>query len=167
MLKATSGVNFNHIVYQGEGPLTTAILGGHIQWTTMGMAAVREHLRAGRVRALAVVSDTPVPTLENVPLITATSADYKKFLPWGPFYGVFVKKETPDAVKKALVDAFQKGLKDPKAQEFIANFGSVYMGISGAEAEKFLKQWQSTTTWLLQDAGATKFSPEKFGIPKP
>lgn len=167
MLKATSGVNFNHIVYQGEGPLTTAILGGHIQWTTMGMAAVREHLRAGRVRALAVVSDTPVPTLENVPLITATSADYKKFLPWGPFYGVFVKKETPDAAKKALVDAFQKGLKDPKAQEFIANFGSVYMGISGAEAEKFLKQWQSTTTWLLQDAGATKFSPDKFGIPKP
>jgi tripartite-type tricarboxylate transporter receptor subunit TctC len=167
MLKATSGVNFNHIVYQGEGPLTTAILGGHIQWTTMGMAAVREHLRAGRVRALAVVSDTPVPTLESVPLITATSADYKKFLPWGPFYGVFVKKETPDAIKKTLVDAFQKGLKDPKAQEFIANFGSVYMGISGAEAEKFLKQWQSTTTWLLQDAGATKFSPEKFGIPKP
>jgi len=167
MLKATSGVTFNQIVYQGEGPLTTAILGGHIQWTTMGMAAVREHLRAGRVRALAVVSDAPVPTLENIPLITATSADYKKFLPWGPFYGVFVKKETPDAVKKALVDAFQKGLKDPKAQEFIANFGSVYMGISGAEAEKFLKQWQSTTTWLLQDAGATKFSPDKFGIPKP
>jgi tripartite-type tricarboxylate transporter receptor subunit TctC len=90
MLKATSGVTFNQIVYQGEGPLTTAILGGHIQWTTMGMAAVREHLRAGRVRALAVVSDTPVPTLESVPLITATSADYKKFLPWGPFYGVFV-----------------------------------------------------------------------------
>ena len=167
MLKATSGVTFNHIVYQGEGPLTTAILGGHIQWTTMGMAAVREHLRAGRVRPLAIVSDTPVPGLEEVPLITATSADYKKFLPWGPFYGVFVKKEAPDAVKKALVDAFQKGLKDPKAQEFIANFGSIYMGISGAEAEKFLKQWQSTTTWLLQDAGATKFSPDKFGIPKP
>ena len=167
MLKATSGVTFNHIVYQGEGPLTTAILGGHIQWTTMGMAAVREHLRAGRVRPLAIVSDTPVPGLEEVPLITATSADYKKFLPWGPFYGVFVKKEAPDAVKKALVDAFQKGLKDPKAQEFIANFGSIYMGISGAEAEKFLKQWQSTTTCLLQDAGATKFSPDKFGIPKP
>ena len=41
------------------------------------------------------------------------------------------------------------------------------MGISGEEAEKFLKKWQSITTWALQDAGATKFSPEKFGIPKP
>ncbi len=167
MLKATSGVTFNHITFQGEGPMTAAILGGHIQWTTMGMAAVREHLRAGRVRALAAVSEVPVPTLENVPLITATSAEYKKYLPWGPFYGVFVKKETPDAAKKVLVDAFQRGLNDPKAQEFIKNFGSVYMGIYGAEAEQFLKKWQSVTTWLLQDAGATKFSPDKFGIPKP
>lgn len=167
MMKATSGVEFNHIVFQGEGPLTSAILGGHVQWSTFGMAACREHLRAGRMRALAVVSDEPVPTLETVPLITATSADYRKFLPWGPFYGVFVKKEAPDAVKKVLVDAFKKGLADPKAQEFIKNFGSIYMGISGAEANQFLKKWQSTTCWLLQDAGATKFSPDKFGIPKP
>src|SRR4030043_880174 len=61
MMKATSGVAFNDIVFQGEGPLTTAILGGHVQWSTFGMAACREHLRAGRMRALAVVSDTPVP----------------------------------------------------------------------------------------------------------
>lgn len=167
MMKATSGVTFNDIVFQGEGPLTTAMLGGHVQWSTFGMAACREHLRAGRMRALALVSDTPVPGLEAVPLITATSADYRKYLPWGPFYGVFVKKETPDAVKKTLVDAFKKGVEDPKAQEFIKNFGSIYMGISGAEAERFLNKWQSVTTWLLQDAGATKFSPEKFGIPKP
>ncbi len=86
------------------------------------------------MRALAVVSEVPIEGLENVPLITATSADYKKFLPWGPFYGVFVKKETPDAAKKALVDAFKKGVGDPKAQEFIKNFGSIYMGISGDEA---------------------------------
>ena len=145
----------------------TALLGGHVQMTVLGMAECREHLRAGRIRALAVVSDEPVPEITEVPLITATSAEYKKYLPWGPFYGVFVKKETPDAVKKILVDAFQKGGSDPKLREFIANFGSIYMGISGAEAERYLKKLQSITTWALQDAGATKFSPEKFGIPKP
>jgi tripartite-type tricarboxylate transporter receptor subunit TctC len=167
MFKAINGVTFNQIVYPGEGPSTTAMLGGHIQWTTVGLAAAREHIRAGRVRALALVSDTPVSGLEDVPLITSASPDYKKFLPWGPFYGVFVKKDTPDAVKKVLVDAFDKGLKDSKAQEFIKNFGSIYMGIYGAEADVFLNKWQSVTTWLLQDAEATKFSPEKFGIPKP
>jgi len=167
MFKAINGVTFNQIVYPGEGPSTTAMLGGHIQFTTVGLAAGREHIRAGRVRALALVSDTSIPGLEDVPLITSASPGYKKFLPWGPFYGVFVKKDIPDAVKKVLVDAFDKGIKDPKAQEFIKNFGSIYMGIYGAEADVFLNKWQSVTTWLLQDAEATKFSPEKFGIPKP
>lgn len=167
MFKAINGVSFNQIAFPGEGPSTTAMLGGHVQWTTVGLAAAREHIRAGRVRPLAMISDQPVPGLEEVSLITSASSDYKKFLPWGPFYGVFVKKDTPDAVKKTLVNAYEKGLKDPKAQEFIKNFGSIYMGIYGAEAEKFLSKWQSVTTWLLQDAEATKFSPEKFGIPKP
>lgn len=167
LMKATSGVEFNHIVFGGAGPAVTALLGGHVQFTVLGMAECREHLRAGRIRALAVVSETPVQEIKDVPLITATSADYRKYLPWGPFYGVFVKKETPDAVKKVLVDAFQKGGSDPKLQAFIANFGSIYMGISGAEAQTFLKKWQSITTWALQDAGAAKFSPEKFGIPRP
>jgi tripartite-type tricarboxylate transporter receptor subunit TctC len=167
MFNAINGVTFNHIVYPGEGPSTTAMLGGHVQFTTVGMAAGREHIRAGRVRALGLVSDTKIEGLEDVPLITSASPDYKKFLPWGPFYGVFVKKDTSDAVKKVLVSAFAKGLSDPKCQEFIKNFGSIFMGISGAEADTFLSKWQSTTTWLLQDAGATKFSPEKFGIPKP
>jgi hypothetical protein len=62
---------------------------------------------------------------------------------------------------------YDRGVEDSKAQEFIKNFGSVYMGISGAEADKSLGKWQSVTTWLLQDAGATKFSPDKFAIPKP
>jgi tripartite-type tricarboxylate transporter receptor subunit TctC len=169
MFKATSGVTFNEIVFQGDGPMTTALLGGHVQWSTMGIAACREHIRAGRMRVLAAISEVPVPVsgLENVPLITTVSADYKKYLPWGPFYGVYVKKETPDAVKKTLSEAFKKGTEDPKAQEFIKNFGSIYMGIYGAEAEKFISKWQSSTTWLLQGAGATKFPPDKFGIPKP
>lgn len=167
MFKAINGVDFNHIVFAGEGPGITAMLGGHVQWTTVGLAAGREHIRAGRVRALAMVADEPVAGLETVPLITSASADYKKFLPWGPFYGVWVKKDVPDAAKSALVEAYRKGLQEPKAQEFITNFGSIPMGISGAEADKFLTHWQSITTWLLQDAGATKVSPEKFGIPKP
>lgn len=167
MFKAINGVSFNQIVFQGEGPGITAMLGDHVQWTTVGLAAGREHIRAGRVRALALVADEPIAGLETVPLITSASPDYKKFLPWGPFYGVWVKKDVPDAVKAALVDAYRKGIQEPKAQEFIQNFGSIPMGISGADADKFLAKWQSVTTWLLQDAGANKMSPEKFGIPKP
>jgi tripartite-type tricarboxylate transporter receptor subunit TctC len=167
MFKAVNGVSFNPITFPGEGPVITAMLGGHVQWSTVGLASAREHIRAGRVRALALLSDTKVAGLEEVPLITIASPDYKKFLPWGPFYGVFVKKETPDAAKKVLVEAFNRGLNDPKAQEFIKNFGSIFMGISGAEAETFLNKFQSVTTWLLDDVKEVKVSPAQFGIPKP
>jgi tripartite-type tricarboxylate transporter receptor subunit TctC len=167
MFRSINGVTFNPIGFPGEGPVITSMLGGHVQWSTVGLASAREHIRAGRVRALALLSDTKISGLEDVPLITTASADYKKYLPWGPFYGVFVKKETPDAVKKVLVDAYAKGLNDPKAQEFIKNFGSIFMGISGAEAETFLNKFQSVTTWLLDDAKEVKVSPANFGIPKP
>jgi len=45
--------------------------------------------------------------------------------------------------------------------------GNIMMNIAGDEADVFLKKWQSTTAWVLHEAGATKVSPEKFGIPKP
>jgi tripartite-type tricarboxylate transporter receptor subunit TctC len=167
MFRAMNGVTFNEIPFGGEGPSMVAMQGGHVQFTTVGLAAGREHLRAGRIRALAMVADASVPGLESVPLITSTYPEYKKYLPWGPFYGVWVKRDASEEVKKKLVDAFQKGTKEPKAQDFIKDFGSIYMGIYGDEADKFLKHWQSVTTWLLQDAGAAKVSPDKFGIPKP
>ncbi len=167
MIKATHGLTFNAIPFGGEGPGMTAMQGGHVQWMTVGLTAGREHVRAGRIRPLAVVADEPVPGLEDIPLLTSIYPEYKKYMPWGPYYGIWVKREVPEAARRTLVEAFRKGGQDPKFQAFIRDFGAVYMGTSGGEADKFLKHWQSVTTWLLDDAGATKVSPEKFGIPKP
>lgn len=167
MMKATHGLTFNAIPFPGEGPGMTAMLGGHVQWMTVGLTAGREHVRAGRIRPLAIVADEPVPGLEDIPLIISTYPEYKKYLPWGPFYGIWVKRDTPEPAKRKLVDAFQKGVKDPKFQAFIKDFGAVPMNLYGEAADKFLKHWQSVSCWLLEDAGATKVSPDKFGIPKP
>ena len=145
----------------------TALLGGHVDFIPAGITAVREHIRAGRVKALAMISDTPVPGLEDIPLVIDDIPEFKKYLPWGPFYGVWCKKDVPDDVKKALVEAFNKGAADPQFQAFLKDFGTVSMNISGEEADEFLKKWQSVTNWMYEYAGATKVSPEKLGIPKP
>ena len=63
--------------------------------------------------------------------------------------------------------AFKKAAENAQFQQLMADRGNLIMNISGAEAEVFLAKWQSTTSWLLQDVGAAKISPEKFGIPKP
>jgi len=167
MMKGVSGVTFTEIPFGGEGPGMTALQGGHVQGIAVGITAGREHIRAGRVRPLAMFSLEPIPGLEAVPLAPSLYPEYKKYLPWGPYYGVWVKKDVPEAAKKTLVDAFQKGSKEAKFQDFIKDFGAVYMGTYGEESDKFLKKMQSVTCWLMHEAGFTKASPEKFGIPKP
>ncbi|KPJ75823.1 MAG: tricarboxylate transport protein TctC [Deltaproteobacteria bacterium SG8_13] len=167
MAKTVTGFDVTSVPFGGEGPGVTALQGGHVDFMPAGITAVREHIRAGRVKALCVVSDEPIPGLEDIPLITQDFPEFKKYLPWGPFYGVWVKKDVPDAAKKKLVEAFQKGAADPKFQAFLKDFGTVSMNISGKEADEFLKKWQSVTNWMYEYAGATKVSPGKLGIPKP
>ncbi len=155
------------VPFGGEGPGVTALQGGHVDFMPAGLTAVREHIRAGRVKALAVVADKPVEGLEDIPPITKEYPEFKKYLPWGPFYGIWCKRDVPENVKKILTDAFQKGASDPKFVSFLKDFGAVPMNISGEEADAFLKKWQSVTNWMYQYAGAAKVSPEQFGIPEP
>ncbi len=167
LIKTVTGFDVTTVPFGGEGPGVTALQGGHVDFMPAGLTAVREHIRAGRVKALAVVSDEPIPGLEDIPLITQDFPGFKKYLPWGPFYGIWCKRDVPADVRAILVDAFQKGAAEKKFQDFIADFGAVSMNISGEPADKFLKHWQSVTTWLLHDAGAAKVSPADLGIAKP
>jgi tripartite-type tricarboxylate transporter receptor subunit TctC len=155
------------VPFDGEGPGLTALQGGHVDFMPAGLSAASEHIKAGRVKALAVVNAEEVEGLAGVPPITKDYPGFAKYLPWGPFYGVFVKRDAPAEVKEKLVDAFAAAAANEQFTKLMADRGNVMMNISGDEADKFLKKWQSITTWVLHDAGATKKSPEAFGIPRP
>ncbi len=167
MLNSISRIKVISVPFDGEGPGLTALQGGHVDFMPVGVGAAADHIKAGRVRAIAVVNTEPLASMPNVPPITADLPDFARFLPWGPFYGVWVKRDTPDAAKTALVKAFKVAADNPKFQTLMEARGNLMMNISGDEADAFLKRWQSITTWTLQEAGATKKSPEAFGIPKP
>ncbi|WP_428698199.1 tripartite tricarboxylate transporter substrate binding protein [Stappia sp.] len=155
------------IPFDGEGPGLTAMLGGEVDFMPSGLSAAAEQIKAGKMRALAVVNDAPVDTLPGVPAVTETLPGMASYLPWGPFYGVFVKKDTPDDVKAKLVAAFATAAESAEFQTLMANRGNVMMNISGEEAETFLVKWQQVTAWALQDTGGAKVSPESLGIPRP
>lgn len=167
MIQAVTGFDVTRIPFDGEGPGVTALMGGHVDIMPAGLTAVREHIRAGRIKALAVVSNTPIAGLEELPLITQDFPGFDKYLPWGPFYGIWCKRDVPADAKKKLVEAFKKGASDPKFETFVSDFGAIKMNISGDEADAFLKKWQSVSAWLLHDSGSTKVSPAEIGIPKP
>lgn len=152
------------VPFDGEGPGLTALQGGHVDFMPVGLSAAAEHIRAGRVKALAMFDDK---ALSGIPPITQDLPALDKYLPWGPFYGVFVKRDVPDAAKARLTTAFKTAAANPKFVELMEGRGNVVMNIAGAEADTFLRKWQSVTAWTLHEAGATKKDPASLGIPKP
>lgn len=155
------------VPFDGEGPGLTALQGGHVDFMPAGISAAAEAIKAGRLRALAVVDAGEVEQLPGVPPVTEALPGFAKFLPWGPFYGVFVRKDVPDEVKARLVEAYAAAAESAEFQTLMDNRGNVVMNISGDEADAFLRKWQSTTAWVLQDTGAAKVSPEELGISRP
>lgn len=167
LISNTTDFEVTAIPFDGEGPGLTALLGGEVDFMPAGISAAAEQIKAGKMRALAVVNPESVETLPDVPPITETLPEISAFLPWGPFYGVFVRRDVSDEVKAKLVDVYATAATDATFQELMANRGNVIMNISGDEADSFLQKWQQVTVWALQDTGAAKVSPEELGIPRP
>ncbi len=155
------------IPFGGEGPGLTAMLGGEVDFMPAGISAAAEQVKAGKMRALAVVNTSPVDTLPDTPAITDAIPTMDAFLPWGPFYGVFVRGDTPDDVVATMSAAFSEAATSETFMTLMANRGNIVMNMSGDEAKDFLVKWQQVTAWALQDTGAAKVSPADLGIPRP
>jgi len=151
----------------GERPGLTAILSKEVAFMPSVISSAAEQFKAGTMRSLAVVNDAPLDSMPDLPAITDSLPDMAQYLPWGPFYGVFVRNEVPDTIKATLVDVFATAAQDPQYLELMENKGNLVMDLSGEEASAFLAKWQQVTSWVLQDTGAAKVNPETLGIMRP
>lgn len=167
MLSTVADYEVTAVPFDGEGPGLTALQGGHVDFMPVGASAAAELIKAGSVKPLAVFDSEEVDALPGVPPITDDYPELAKLLPWGPFYGIFVRNETPDDIKAKLVEAYRVAAEDEAFQQLMTDRSNIMMNISGDEAIEFLKQWQSATAWTLADAGAVKVSPEELGIERP
>jgi tripartite-type tricarboxylate transporter receptor subunit TctC len=167
LLKMTTSLDVTQVPFDGDGPGITAVLGGHVDFFPVAIGAASEHVKAGRLRPLAVVNDEPVEAMPAAVPITVDYPAFRKYLPWGPFYGVFVRKGTPEPVKTTLIEAFRKAGTDPRFVAILEKQGNVPMNIAGEEADAFIRRTQSVSAWALHEAGAIKDSPARFGIARP
>lgn len=167
MINSKTPLDVTFVPYDGDGPALTALQGGAIDVMPAVLGAAIEHIKAGRMKAIALFDVEPAPQLPDAPTIVSTNPEFKDFLPWGPFFGVFVKKGTPDDIVAKLTAAYKTGAQHPDFLKLMDSRGFKLLSLSGAEAEAFLKRWQSNTAWLIHGAGLTKVSPEAVGIPKP
>ena len=100
MMNSVTKFQVISVPFDGEGPGMTALMGGHVDMMPVGAGAAAENIKAGRVKALAVIHADAMPMpAPAIPPVTKDFPEFGKFLPWGPFYGVFVRRDTPDDVK--------------------------------------------------------------------
>jgi tripartite-type tricarboxylate transporter receptor subunit TctC len=167
MISTQVKLSVTSVPYDGDGPALTALQGGAVDVMPAVLGVAIEHIKAGRMKPLAVIDTVENPALPGTRPITADYPEFGKFLPWGPFFGIFVRKDTPKEAVDKLVKAYAEGANHPDFRKLIDDRGFKMMNISGAEAEAFLKKWQSVTSWIVFEAGIAKKSPAEFGIAKP
>lgn len=161
------GLEFSLVQFDGEGPAITALMGGHIDVFPVSLVSAAEFIKSGKLRALAIMDEKRSPNFKDVPTVIEEYGGYKKYLPWGAFYGAFVRKETPKEIVDTLRDAFAKAYADPKFKDFMSRTGGIPVGLTGEAAKKYIGLNKSVSCWLMQNAGAAKNSPAEFGIPEP
>lgn len=163
MLNSLQGGKVNIIPYDGDGPAKTALMGKHVDFTVCTYISCKTLLESGKVRGLAVVDDKRQEGLD-VPAITETYPEYSTYFPFGPFYGVFIKKGAEEDTIQTLTDAFSKAMETEEYRDFVDSMGVIHLGLTGKEAKDYIDRYQRIASWLLYDSGAVTTSPKELGI---
>jgi tripartite-type tricarboxylate transporter receptor subunit TctC len=129
-----SGINMIHVPYRGGAPAVTDLLGGQVQVLFGNMESSIEHIRAGRLRALAVTTSTRSATLPDIPTIAEFVPGYEA----SGWQGIGAPKDTPADIVNRLNEEINAGLTDPKVKTRLADLGGAPLVQSPAKFGKLL-----------------------------
>jgi tripartite-type tricarboxylate transporter receptor subunit TctC len=104
-----AGVKFNHIPFAGGGPSVTALLGGHVHAVSVSPPEGIAHVKAGKLRIIALFSGTRMQDFPNVPTVREQGINFTM----SQWRGLAAPKGTPPQVIKVLHDGFKRGMEDP------------------------------------------------------
>jgi tripartite-type tricarboxylate transporter receptor subunit TctC len=141
LFKLMSGVEMVHAPYRGAAPALTDLLGGHVQLMFLGLPVAGEHIRAGRLRALAVTTSTRWEALSGIP----TVSDFLPGFEASQWWTIGLRKSTPAEIIDKLNIETHAILADPKVQERLADLGSALFDASPAILQNFLVE--DTEKW--------------------
>jgi tripartite-type tricarboxylate transporter receptor subunit TctC len=134
LFKMMTSINMVHVPYRGGAPALTDLLGGQVQAYFSVLPDSMQHIRAGKLRPLAVTSETRSKALPDVPAMSDFVRGYEASA-WG---GIGGPKDTPADIIERLNSAINAALADPKMKARIEELGGVPMPMTPAEFGKFI-----------------------------
>ena len=150
LFKMMAGINMVHVPYRGGAPALTDLMGGQVQVMFDNVPTSAEHIKAGKLRGLAVTSTEPSEVLPDLPTVAEFLPGYEA----SAWYGLAVPRNTPGEVIDRINKATNAILADPKAQARFAELGASLLPGSAADFGRLLVD--ETEKWgkVVKFAGA-------------
>jgi len=150
LLKSITGVNILHVPYKGAGPALAELLGGQTQVMCTSLAGQLPHIKAGRVRALAVTTAKRNAQVPDVPTMIEAGVPGYEVTIW---YAVFFPAGAPKAIIARLNSELVKILNGADMKERMAQIGVDPAPSTPEELAAFVKAETIKYTKVAQDAG--------------
>lgn len=136
LLKLTTGIAISHIPYKGAGPGIADVVGGHVQLMFVGPISIESHIRAGRLRALAVADSKRLAILPEIP--TMAEAGFKG-IETGTWYALLAPAGTPQTVVFKLHETFVRVMRAPEMTARLNKQGMDVVTSTPAELLAFMQ----------------------------
>jgi tripartite-type tricarboxylate transporter receptor subunit TctC len=149
LFKMMAGVDLVHVPYRGGAPATTDLVGGHLQVIFSPVSESIQHIKAGKLRALAVTTTTRLDVLPDIP----TMADFVPGYEASGFAGIGAPRGTPADIIDLLNKELNAGLADARIKAQIVELGGTVAGGSPAEFGTILSQATEKWAKVIKFAG--------------
>ena len=150
LFKAMAGVDIVRINYRGSGPTLIALVSGEIQMAFTTPGGAMPHVRAGRLRALAIASAQPSLLFPGLSTIAATGLPGYEY---SAAYAIFAPAKTPDTVTKRLNQEFVRVLNNPEVKEKFLSGGVEPVGSTPDEVTAKMKYDMTHLGKMIKDLG--------------
>lgn len=149
LIAQQTGTKIFQVSFSTTGQAITAVVGGDVMYNVDGAPPLLPMVKAGKLRAIAVMSDKVLPGLEGYPLAKDTVPGLEVF----GWFMMMAPKGLPAAIATKINDDINKALVQPDVIARFAGFGTYPRPGSIADADAFLKKEQTVWSKVIKDAG--------------
>lgn len=152
LFKTTAKLDMIHVPYKGSAPAITDLLGGHAPIMFDSTIAILPHIKAGKVKAIAVTSAKRSSQLPDVPTFAEAGLPGVESYAW---YGFFAPAKTPKEIIAKLNSETVKVMKTPEFQKILQETGSDFVGDTPENFAAFIKAEAAKWSKVVKESGAT------------
>jgi tripartite-type tricarboxylate transporter receptor subunit TctC len=151
LFKIMTGVQLTHVPYRGSAPALTDMISGTVDVMFDNMPPSLPHIRAGKLRALAVTTNIRSDALPDVPTVAETVPGYEA----SAFYGMGAPKGTPPEIIDKLNKEINAALADPKIKARLAELGGILIPGTPADFGKLVAEETDKWAKVIKTGGVT------------